>query len=364
MQNKGTLSVVMCNYNHGHYIQEALQAILSQSFPPLEVIVIDDGSTDNSVQVIETIAKKNPTVKFYRNVENEGVWHSSNRGAKIATGEYIYFCAADDRICPGFFEKSVKILNQNPRAGLSSGLLKIIGKDGNDEMWAKTPVISSTECFLSADQVRKTLLKHGFWFTGHTTIFRREYVVKDTDKDKDKDTDVWDPELYQFADHIVTMIAATKHGVCFIPEILATWRSYVGISGYADTHFVSEEIKTISALEKMVKIMNSKEYTLFFPRDFVKQYEFKTIYAVQSLRLKKKHDEMNDYIKTTRSLQKSESLLDKSFYLIIKMLDVLKFFFVKSYFYYQRTHINAFSLIRNIVSYRRGLKIYKNSKCN
>jgi len=75
MQNKGTLSVVMCNYKHGHYIQEALQTILSQSFAPLEVIVIDDGSTDNSVQVTESIAKKNPTVKFYRNVKNEGVWH-------------------------------------------------------------------------------------------------------------------------------------------------------------------------------------------------------------------------------------------------------------------------------------------------
>ena len=67
----------------------------------------------------------------------------------------------------------------------------------------------------SPDQIRRTLLKHGFWFTGHTAIFRREYVVKDND------TDVWDPELYQFADHIVTMIAATKHGACFIPEILA-----------------------------------------------------------------------------------------------------------------------------------------------
>ena len=61
-----------------------------------EVIVIDDGSTDNSVQIIESIAEKNPTVKFYRNVENEGVWHSSNKGAKIATGEYIYFCSADE----------------------------------------------------------------------------------------------------------------------------------------------------------------------------------------------------------------------------------------------------------------------------
>ena len=358
MQNKGTLSVVMSNYNHGHYIQESLQAILSQSFPPLEVIVIDDGSTDNSVQVIESIAKKNPTVKFYRNVKNEGLWYSANKGAKIATGEYIYWAAADDRVCPGFFEKSVKILNQNPQAGLSSALLKIIGEDGNDKMWAKTPVISSTECFLSADQVRKTLLKHGFWFTGHTAIFRREYVVKD------KDTDVWDPELYQFADHIVTLIIATKHGVCFIPEILATWRSYVGISGYADAHFLAEETKTNSALDKMVQIMSSKEYTSLFPRDFVKQYEFKTIYAVQSMRFKKMHNEMIDYMKTIRSLQKSESLLDKFIYSIIKMLDVFKFFFVKLYFYYRRTNINPFSLIQNNVSYRRGLKIYKNSKCN
>ena len=256
MQNKGTLSVVMCNYNHSHYIQEALQAILSQSFSPLEVIVIDDGSTDNSVQIIESIAEKNPTIKFYRNVENEGVWHSSNKGAKIATGEYIYFCAADDRVCPGFFEKSVKILNQNPQAGLSSALSKIIGEDGTDMMWEKSPVISTTECFLSADQVRKTLLKHGFWFTGHTVIFRRDCIVKD------KDTDVWDPELYQFADHIVTMIVATKHGVCFIPEILATWRTYTGLSGYADTHFLSEEAKTNSALDKIVQIMNSKELKL------------------------------------------------------------------------------------------------------
>ena len=98
--------------------------------------------------------------------------------------------------------------------------------------------------------------------------------------------------------------------------------------------------------------------------DFVKEYKCKIIYAVQGMRLNKIHNEMIDYMKTTRSLQKSESLLDKFVYLIIKMLDGLKFFFVKSYFYYRRTDINVFSLIRIIVSYRRGLKIYKNSKCN
>ena len=122
------------------------------------------------------------------------------------------------------------------------------------------------------------------------------------------------------------MIVATKHGACFIPEILATWRTYTDNHGYADTYFLSEETKTNSALDKMVQIMNSKEYTLFFPHDFVKQYKSKIMYAVQSMRFNKMHNEMIDFTKTTRSLQKSESLLDKFVYLIIKMLDGFKFF--------------------------------------
>ena len=225
-------------------------------------------------------------------------------------------------------------------------------------MWAKSPVISSTECFLSADQVRKTLLLHGFWFTGQTVIFRRDLVVKD------KDIDVFDPELYQFADHLVYLIVTTKHGACFIPEILATWRTTIDGSGFAETHFISEEIKTNSGLNKMVQIMNSKEYTSFVPSDFVKQYKAKVMYSIQSMRFNNIHNEMIDLMKTLRSLRKSESLLDKFVYLIINMLNVFKFFFVKSYMYYRRTHINLFSLIRLIVSYRAGLKIYKNSKSN
>jgi glycosyltransferase involved in cell wall biosynthesis len=358
MQNKGTLSVVMCNYNHGHYIQEALQAILSQSFLPLEVIVIDDGSTDNSVQVIEGIAEKNSTVKFYKNVKNEGVWYASKKATKIATGEYIYWAAADDRVCPGFFEKSVKILNQNPQAGLSSALLKIIGEDGTDMMWAKSPIISTTECFFSADQVRKTILQHGFWFTGQTVICRREYVVKD------KDTVVFDPELYQFADHLVDIVLATKHGACFIPEILATWRTYADKSGYADTQFISKETETISALTKIVQIMSSKEYALIIPGDFVKQYKFKVMLAIQTSRFNKIHNEMIDFMKTLRSLRKSQGLLDKFVDLIIDMLNSFKFLCVKLYLYYCLTQINLFSLIRKNMSYRKGLKIYKNSKSN
>ena len=149
---KGTLSVVISNYNHAHYLPESLQAILSQSYRPLEVIVIDDASTDNSVDVIESFARKDPIVHLYRNEQNRGVFFSANRGLNLAAGEYIYWAAADDRVCPGFFEKSMDILAQYPQAGLCSSLFKLIGENGEDKGWVRSPVISQTRVF-SAEEV-------------------------------------------------------------------------------------------------------------------------------------------------------------------------------------------------------------------
>ena len=133
---------------------------------------------------------------------------------------------------------------------------------------------------------------------------------------------------------------------------------------YAATHFIANDTKTNSAMAKMIQIMNSKENELLLPRDFVNQYKSKMMYSVSNMRLNKIHNEMNDFFKTLRSIRKSQSLLDKFVYLIMNMLNGFKFFFVKSYIYYRRTHINVFSLTRLIVSYRTGLKIYKNSKCH
>src|SRR5882762_3451884 len=114
-----SLSVILPNYNHGKLLPVAVEAILNQSAQPTEIIIIDDGSTDNSVEVIKGLASRSSIIKLHQNERNRGVSYTVARGIDLSSGDYVFFPAADDEILPGFFEKSLGLLAQYPQAGLS-----------------------------------------------------------------------------------------------------------------------------------------------------------------------------------------------------------------------------------------------------
>ena len=94
-----TLSVTMANYNHSAHLEIALKAICTQSLPPDEVLVVDDASTDNSVEIIQNIAAQFPFVHLIRNSVNQGPSASQNKALNMVTGEYLYIASADDLSC-------------------------------------------------------------------------------------------------------------------------------------------------------------------------------------------------------------------------------------------------------------------------
>ncbi|MDO9372328.1 MAG: glycosyltransferase family A protein [Gammaproteobacteria bacterium] len=339
---RGTLSVVVCNYNHAHYLPAALQAILDQSYRPLEVIVIDDGSTDNSVEVIEGLARKDPIVHLYRNEQNQGVWFSANRGLSLATGEYIYFAAADDRVCSGFFGKSMGLLAQYPQAGLCSALLQLIGVDGEDKGWVKSPVISPTACFLPPEKVLATLTRYGFWFTGHTVICRRDAILRETGG--------FIPELYHYADHLVDMVVALKCGACFIPEVLATWR--VLDAGYAETHFNNAELSR-ATFEKTTQLMRSPKYAALFPEKFVKVWEERGWYGFEMRHYRRLIQNQLDFISRLRGLRPNSTLLDKASFAVLKLLTLTGGLVGKAYLWHRRINWDFPWVVRMRRSYSR-----------
>lgn len=112
------ISVVMSVYNGEKYLNEAIDSVLNQTFKNFEFIIINDGSTDKSFQIIDSY--KDSRIKLINNDGNKGLIYSLNKGIELATGEYIARMDADDISLPSRFEEQLNYLNLNKNCGVVS----------------------------------------------------------------------------------------------------------------------------------------------------------------------------------------------------------------------------------------------------
>jgi glycosyltransferase involved in cell wall biosynthesis len=107
---KPLVSVICLCYNHSSYVGEAIQSVFQQTYDEVELIVVDDGSTDGSPQEIRNLLDGLPNVEFLALEENQGNCKAFNQGLKLAQGKYVIDLAADDVLCPERIELGVKAL--------------------------------------------------------------------------------------------------------------------------------------------------------------------------------------------------------------------------------------------------------------
>ncbi|GAB3883897.1 hypothetical protein GCM10028825_08880 [Spirosoma agri] len=99
-QIKPWVSVICTSYNHEAYVEQALQSVVDQTYPNVELIVIDNGSTDGSADVITRFVSRHPAVRFLPNPTNLGLNRAFNQGLALAGGRYIIDLSADDVLLP------------------------------------------------------------------------------------------------------------------------------------------------------------------------------------------------------------------------------------------------------------------------
>ncbi|KXX99807.1 bifunctional glycosyltransferase/CDP-glycerol:glycerophosphate glycerophosphotransferase [Bacillus wiedmannii] len=109
---KVKLSVVITNYNKEQYLAQCLQSVVEQTLKGIEIIVVDDGSTDNSMTVLGQYEKQHNNLKVYRQ-QNSGVSAARNAGLQKANGEYVTFLDADDYVHLAGYEKMYDVANKN-----------------------------------------------------------------------------------------------------------------------------------------------------------------------------------------------------------------------------------------------------------
>lgn len=149
-------SVVMSSYNYGHYISQAIQGVLDQTFKDFELIVADDGSTDNTAEVVASY----PSVKYIRTAENKGPAAATNYGVTKSQGKYLAFVGADDILLPPALELANEVMDAHPEVGLVYGQAQMMDADGNIYRIRGSSFLQHSAVVNGMDQIKELLFEN------------------------------------------------------------------------------------------------------------------------------------------------------------------------------------------------------------
>jgi glycosyltransferase involved in cell wall biosynthesis len=124
------VSVVMPVYNSQRFLAEAIECILNQTFTDFEFLIIDDGSTDTSSDILATYAKRDERIRIYTHTKNLGIAEARNLGLKLAKGKYVATMDSDDLVLPERLQLQVAYMESHPDTGVLGAGAYIIDEKG------------------------------------------------------------------------------------------------------------------------------------------------------------------------------------------------------------------------------------------
>ncbi|MGN6258042.1 MAG: glycosyltransferase [Solirubrobacterales bacterium] len=202
------VSVVIPCFGQSHFLSEAIESVLAQTYPHLEVLVVDDSSPDNASEV----AARYPGVRCLR-CDNRGMAGARNLGIRSTSGDLLVFLDSDDRLLPTAIETGVNLLREHPEAAAASGRFRRIAQDG-------TPIETFEQPIVRRGHYPRQLTENWAGFPPRT-IYRRAVF---------EHVKCFDPELEETADfglnlEIIRQFPVWSHG-----ELVAEHRTHGGNS--------------------------------------------------------------------------------------------------------------------------------------
>ncbi len=176
------LSIIIPSYNHQQYIGEAIQSVINQRYQNWELIIVDDGSKDNSVAVISQFDDNRIRLIVQ---ENQGAHNAINRGLEEAKGEYLAILNSDDVYEPDRFQIMVSKMENNPEVGFVCSYIRVIDSKGKDlgvkQGWKNMEpwLVPHRELsFAATDDFKLNLIMGNFTSTTSNFLFTRSLYEK------------------------------------------------------------------------------------------------------------------------------------------------------------------------------------------
>jgi glycosyltransferase involved in cell wall biosynthesis len=202
------VTVIIPNYNYAHYIVDAIESVLRQTYPNLQIIVVDDGSTDNSLQVL----KSYPDV-IVLSQDNKGVSSARNMGLRYAAGQYIAFLDADDVWCDDKIQLQVDVMAEKS-ADLVSGVVEVCDNYLRHLYFLKAQ--------FSGDLYSNMIKNPGHAFIPlvcSNALIRKSVIIKE---------DMFNPTLHTSADWDFLRKLSPAINVASIDDVVVKYRTHQG----------------------------------------------------------------------------------------------------------------------------------------
>lgn len=214
------LTVVTANYNHGHLIASAIGSVARQTRPVFEHIVVDDGSTDDSVDAIRGLQRSHPNLRLFTSECNAGPAAAVARGLREAGGEFVMFLSADDTLLPTAAESLLRVVDRDPSASIVTGDVRYVSVQGRN--WRRNFIRSSEPRHFSPAEIVWSHRRGRFLINGASTMARRDAVMRAA---------IADPELRWHTDWFAFNILAYRFGLWYVPSVINEFR--VAGTGYS-----------------------------------------------------------------------------------------------------------------------------------
>lgn len=199
------LSVIMPVYNAGQYLAEAIESVINQTYTDFEFIIINDGSTDNSLEIIEEYSDVRIILI---DQQNKGLAATLNVGLSVATGKYIARMDADDICLPRRFEKQLKYLHRNKKVKLLGTAIETIDANGN--------TISYDIPYVGNRLLKYYLFNIGNPFKHPTIVAEKSLIVRNGGYNETINK--------YFEDYFLWSKIARQADVAILPDILLKYR--------------------------------------------------------------------------------------------------------------------------------------------
>lgn len=167
--HKPLITVILATYNGEKYLQEQLDSVLQQSYTNIEVVMVDDGSTDNTWNLIQTFAAQDARIRPFRNEKNLGYIRNFERGCQLAAGDYIALCDQDDYWLPEKLERQLAAIGNYPLLYCDSTLANETLQPTHERLSTRVNYIDFHSCLQQAVFCR---------IYGHTMLATKELIQK------------------------------------------------------------------------------------------------------------------------------------------------------------------------------------------